>query len=95
MYEKSKPSDHKLEGNKAIAVMRGKSSRSEHVLEKIKSNNSLGSKEDLERDIISMFISFTCILISRIKMIKKVFLIRLKLDIFTHHYKLNTKFAMT
>ena len=41
--------------NKAIAMMRGRSAPSEHVLEKIKYNNSLGFKEDLERDTISFF----------------------------------------
>ena len=38
---------------KAIAMMRMKSRPSEHILEKIKSINSLGLKEDLEREIIS------------------------------------------
>ena len=36
-------------------MMREKSPPSEHVLEKIKSSNSLDLKEDFERDIISSF----------------------------------------
>ena len=36
----------------AIVLMRRKSPPLEHVLEKIKSNNSLGFKEDMEREII-------------------------------------------
>jgi len=32
--------------NKEIAMMRGKSPPSEHILEKIKSNNALGFKGD-------------------------------------------------
>jgi len=34
-------------------MMRGKSTRYEYILEKIKSNNSLAFKENLEREIIS------------------------------------------
>ena len=37
---------------KADVLMRGKSPTSEHVLEKIKANTSLGFKEDVEREII-------------------------------------------
>ena len=40
---------------KAIARMRGKSSPSKHLLEKIKSSKSLGFKENLERDKIPFF----------------------------------------
>ena len=43
--------------NKTIALMHGKSSPSEHVLVKIKSNNSLYFEEDFEREILSFFLS--------------------------------------
>ena len=71
--------------NKTIVMMRGKSPPSEHVLQKIKSNNSLGFKDVFEWDIsfcqnnILSYL-FTFFLISRTKNLEnKVFLsIRLK-----------------
>ena len=39
-------------------MMRGNSTPSEHVSEKIKSHNSLGFKEDLKREIITFFVKF-------------------------------------
>ena len=65
----------KTKTKKAIAMMRGKSSPSEHVLKKINSNNSMGFKEDLEMEIISFFVKlifwldfFTLILIKTTKL---------------------------
>ena len=64
----------KIKQNKANAMMRGKSQPSEDLLEKIKSNNSLGFKEDVEREKISFLTKiiilsylFTYILINRTK----------------------------
>ena len=40
-------------------MMRGKSPPSEYVLEKIKSNNSLGFNEGLEREIIAFSVKMS------------------------------------
>ena len=64
----------KIKQNKANAMMREKSPPSEDLLEKIKSNNSLGFKEHVEREKISFLTKiiilsylFTYILINRTK----------------------------
>ena len=74
--------------NKATALIRGKSPPSEHVLEKIKSNKSLGFKDVLEREIIFFWSKypifvFLHVYFNKLSIISFFISITLKFAIFT------------
>ena len=60
-----------IKKNKAIVMMRGKSPPSEHVLQKNKSSNSLGFKDDLEGSSIPFFVKYRFVVFIHLYLVRQ------------------------